>query len=162
MGTDTLLHYHKQRETDSVPRTTQAEIHASSKTSVNGLQAWALRGIAGRGVLIDYSAYARRHNLDVQHFSPHAISVEDILSIATEQAVEFRTGDVLFLRTGYVAGYKELDKAGREKVASVREWCGLGQSRETTEWLWERQFSAVASDSPGFEVRREFPENWND
>lgn len=70
--------------------------------------------------------------------------------------MEFRQGDVLFLRTGYVAAYKGLDASGREKVSGVREWCGLGQSRETTEWLWERQFAAVASDSPGFEVRREY------
>jgi hypothetical protein len=91
----------------------------------------------------------------VNHFAGHAISVEDVLAIAEEQGVEFRTGDVLFLRTGYVAAYKALDAQDRERVSNVREWCGLGQSRETTEWLWKRQFAAVVSDSPGFEVRRE-------
>jgi hypothetical protein len=107
-------------------------------------------------VLVDYASYARRHGIEINHFSGHAITLKDLLAVAAEQDVEFRTGDVLFLRTGYVAAYQELDSAGRERVAQVREWCGLGQSRETTEWLWERQFAAVASDSPGFEVRRTY------
>jgi hypothetical protein len=137
-------------------RTTQEDIHASGRTAINGLQAWCSRGLAGRGVLVDYASYARRHGIEIDHFSGHAITLKDLLAAATEQGVEFRTGDVLFLRTGYVAAYKGLDSDGRERVASVREWCGLGQCRETTEWLWERQFAAVASDSPGFEVRRTY------
>jgi hypothetical protein len=32
----------------------------------------------------------------------------------------------------------------------------LFQGEETTKWLWERQFAAVVSDSPGFEVRRKY------
>jgi hypothetical protein len=135
-------------------RTTQADIHASARTAINGLQSWSARGLAGRGVLIDYASYAKRHRIDVHHFSGHAITLETVLKVIKEQGVDLLPGDVLFLRTGYVAAYKELDKAGRERVAGVREWCGLGQSRETTEWLWQKQFAAVASDSPGFEVRR--------
>lgn len=107
-------------------------------------------------MLIDYASYALRQGIDVDHFGQHAISLKDVLAIAQDQGVEFHTGDVLFLRTGYVAAYKKLDAAGRERVAGIREWCGLAQSRETTEWLWQRQFAAVASDSPGFEVRRTY------
>jgi kynurenine formamidase len=135
-------------------RTTQADIHASDRTSINGLQSWSARGLAGRGVLIDYASYAKRHNIDIHHFSGHAITLENVLDVIKEQGVDLFPGDVLFLRTGYVEAYKALDEAGRERVAVVREWCGLGQSRETTEWLWQKQFAAVASDSPGFEVRR--------
>ncbi|KAJ5772467.1 hypothetical protein N7520_002996 [Penicillium odoratum] len=158
---DSLRHFAYQQDEKFYNGTTQAEIHASSHTSVNSLQSWAPRGLAGRGVLIDYFSYAQRDGLHVQHFSPHAISLESVLRIAREEGIEFRTGDVLFLRTGYVAAYKELDQAGRERVADVREWCGLGQSRETTEWLWERQFAAVASDSPGFEVRPPTEKAWH-
>lgn len=77
-----------------------------------------------------------------------------MLEIAKEQSVEFHTGDILLLRTGYAAAYQKLDSEKRKEVAGVKEWCGLAQSKKTTEWLWERQFAAVASDSPGFEVRR--------
>ncbi|KAJ5661369.1 uncharacterized protein N7484_000741 [Penicillium longicatenatum] len=158
---DSLRHFAYQQDQKFYNGTTQAEIHADCNTSVNGLQAWAPRGLAGRGVLIDYYSYAIREGIDVQHFSSHPISLDNMLSIAKEQNVEFRTGDVLFLRTGYVAGYKKLDQAGRERVAGVREWCGLRQSRETTEWLWERQFAALASDSPGFEVRPPTEKAWH-
>ena len=67
-------------------------------------------------------------------------------------------GDVLFLRTGYVKAYQASSEERKKEISGVREWCGLSQGRETTKWLWERQFAALVSDSPGFEVRREcFP-----
>lgn len=138
--------------------TTQAEIHSAPRTGINDLQGWSAKGLAGRGVLIDYASYAARNGISVDHFAPHSVTLGSVKAIAEEQGVEFRTGDVLFLRTGYVAAYQALGQEERERVAGVREWCGLAQSRETTEWLWERQFSAVASDTPGFELRRKcFP-----
>lgn len=137
-------------------RATQAQIHAFPRTGINGIQSWSARGLAGRGVLIDYASFAARTGITMNPFAPHAITLQSVKDVAAEQGVEFRTGDVLFLRTGYVAAYKALNQEEREKVAGVREWCGLAQSRETTDWLWQRQFAAVASDSPGFEVRREY------
>lgn len=74
--------------------------------------------------------------------------------MAAEQGVGFRRGDVLLVRTGYVAAYDRLSAEERTAVASVRQWCGVAQGEEMTEWLWDHQFAAVASDSPGFECRR--------
>jgi hypothetical protein len=101
-------------------------------------------------------SFAQRRGIDVQHFKPHGIEIEDVKTILKEQGTEPRVGDVLFLRTGYVGAYKLLDESQRKEVASVREWCGLAQGEGTTEWLWDRQFAAVVSDSPGFEVRRKY------
>ena len=139
-----------------LPSVTQDDVHASSRTTANGLQPWTEQGIAGRGVLVDFAGFAERNGIDLAHFAPHAITVEQVVEIAREQKTEFRTGDILFLRTGYIKAYRGLSQDKRDEVASVREWCGLGQSRSTTEWLWQNQFSAVVSDSPGFEVRRKF------
>ena len=99
-------------------------------------------------------SYAERNCIQVSHFEGFAITLEQVLAIAAEQKLELHTGDVLFLRTGFTTAYKALDKDQRRDVASRKDWCGLGQSKETTEWLWERQFAAVASDSPGIEVKR--------
>ena len=99
-------------------------------------------------------SYAERNGLQVSHFEGFAITLDQVLAIAAEQKLELHTGDILFLRTGFTTAYKTLDQDQRRDVASRKEWCGLGQSRETTEWLWKRQFAAVASDSPGFEVKR--------
>lgn len=84
-----------------------------------------------------------------------------MLQVASDQGIEFRTGDILFLRTGYTSAYKSLEASRRKEVAALREWCGLGQSQATTGWLWERQFSAVVSDSPGFEVRPPTEQQWH-
>ena len=141
----------------SIPSATQEDVHSGARTAVNGLQSWTAKGIAGRGVLIDYVSYAARNNIQVSHFGPHAITLDEVHAIAKEQNVEFHTGDILILRTGYAEAYGALSEEKRTEVAGLKEWCGLGQSRATTEWLWKSQLAAVASDSPGFEVRRESP-----
>jgi kynurenine formamidase len=133
---------------------TQEDIHSAAQTAVNGLQPWTKKGLMGRGVLIDFVSYAEKNGIQVSHFEGFAITLDQVLAIAAEQQLELHTGGILFLRTGFTTAYKTLDKDQRRDIASRKEWCGLGQSRETTEWLWERQFAAVASDSPGFEVKR--------
>ncbi|KAL2204654.1 putative cyclase [Sarocladium strictum] len=158
---DSLRHFAYQKEKAFYNGATQADVHASSRTAVNGLQPWTKKGLVGRGVLLDYASYAAKNNIQISHFSPHPITLSDILAIAQDQNVKFQIGDILLLRTGYAAAYKTLDEAKRVEVAGVKEWCGLAQSRETTEWLWERQFAAVVSDSPGFEVRPPTEQAWH-
>jgi kynurenine formamidase len=139
---------------DDLRSATQEDIHSAAQTAVNGLQPWTERGLMGRGVLIDFMSYAKKNGIEVSHFEGFAITLDQVIAIAAEQKVELHTGDILFLRTGFTTVYKTLDDDQRHDVASRKEWCGLGQSQKTTEWLWKRQFAAVASDSPGFEVRR--------
>lgn len=108
----------------------------------------------GRGVLIDYVSWADRTGAPYKAFESHHIPIQVVDAIALEARITFQKGDILFLRTGYVKAYQGLSADERQNVATVRAWTGLGQSRETVEWLWEKQFAAVASDSPGFECRR--------
>ena len=119
------------------------------------MQPWTTRNLAGRGVLIDYAAYAKRQGISYEAFSNHPITIADVEVIAKEQGVIFNTGDVLFLRTGYVAAYKAADET-RRNLAAEGKWTGLSQGRETVEWLWSKQFAALAADCPGFEMIREF------
>lgn len=133
---------------------TQEQIHSAEQTAVNGLQPWTEKGLIGRGVLIDFMSYADRNGIQVSHFEGFAITLDQVLAIVAEQNVEIQPGDILLLRTGFTTVYKTLGNEQRKDVATRKEWCGLGQSRRTTEWLWKQQFAAVASDSPGFEVRR--------
>lgn len=108
----------------------------------------------GRGVLIDYASWADQTGTPYKAFESHCIPIQVADAIAQEAGITFQKGDILFLRTGYVKAYQALSADERKNVATVRAWIGLGQSRETIEWLWEKQFAAVASDSPGFECRR--------
>ena len=61
---------------------------------------WAKKGIVGRGVLIDYYSYAQEQGIDYEPWSYHKITVADIKAIAMKSGIEFRTGDILLLRTG--------------------------------------------------------------
>lgn len=150
-----LLGYMKDLLTLLVARTTQEQIHSAPRTNYNSLQPWTTRNLAGRGVLIDYASYAKRQGISYEAFSGHPITVADIEAIAKEQGVTFNAGDVLFIRTGYVAAYKAADEA-RRKLAAEGKWVGLSQGKETVEWLWAKQFAALAADCPGFEMLREF------
>lgn len=132
---------------------TQDHIYAK-ESNVNSLQPWSNKGLAGRGILIDYASYAQRRDISVAHFAPHGITIDDVKAVAAEQGVTFQPGDVFFLRTGYVKAYQASSEERKKEIASVREWCGLSQGPETTQWLWERQFAALVSDSPAFEVKR--------
>jgi kynurenine formamidase len=129
---------------------TQDQVHGSSGSDysdgVNGLDAWADEGIAGRGILVDYLAYAERNGISYDKTKSHHITVEAVDKILQETGTKAEVGDILFIRTGFVKGYLELDQSQREAIKSERQWPGLVQSKETAEWLWAKQFAAVSLD----------------
>ncbi|KAG8156874.1 hypothetical protein KVR01_013287 [Diaporthe batatas] len=158
---DSTRHFAYQKEKKFYNGITQDEIHEHVSTDQNSLQPWTARGVAGRGVLIDYASWAKEKNISYEKFAKCGISLEDVKAIAQAQKLEFQKGDVLFLRTGYVEAYRGLSPDRRKEVAALKEWIGLAQGRETTEWLWDHQFAAVASDSPGFECRPPVDPAWH-
>ncbi|KAF7864067.1 hypothetical protein EAF04_007032 [Stromatinia cepivora] len=119
----------------------------------NGIEAWTTRGgIVGRGILIDYVAYAQHHNISYSPVSRHEISIETIEEIAREQGVIFRPADILIVRSGFVKWYEEA--GAEERIRSVKnahKFVGVKGCKETVEWIWNRHFSAVAGDTVGFE-----------
>ncbi|PKX96603.1 uncharacterized protein P174DRAFT_438388 [Aspergillus novofumigatus IBT 16806] len=104
---------------------------------VIGIDAWVKHGgIVGRGP-----------------FTATKIPLSAIKQIVEENNIRFRSGDILFLRTGFTAAYDKLS-ADEELAISQREtpqFAGLEAGEATLRWLWENQFAAVASDSPSFE-----------
>lgn len=77
-----------------------------------------------------------------------------IREIALKDHIIFLPGDVLLLRTGFVQRYDSLPEQELKARMESKEMAypGLVGCRESLEWLWDTQFSCVASDSPGFEV----------
>ena len=71
----------------------------------------------------------------------------------TDQNVTFRSGDILFIRSGFTAAYNALSPA--EQLALSKrprpEFMGVEPTEENLQWLWESQFAAVAGDAPAFE-----------
>jgi len=119
-----------------------------------GIDHWSKRGgIVGRGVLLDYVAYAARHNITYNPMSRHGISLSVLKDIAREQGTSFEHADILIVRSGWVKWYEE--HSPEERVKSIRdghEWIGVEGCEETLEWIWDNHFAAVAGDAIGFEA----------
>jgi kynurenine formamidase len=110
-------------------------------------------GIVGRGVLLDYFAWATRKGIEYNPMSRHCITVTDLEAIAKDENVSLCAGDILIVRTGWVKWYEEHGDEERLKhITNGKEWVGVEGCQETVEWLWNRHFAAVAADSIGFEV----------
>lgn len=125
---------------------------------------WAVHGIAGRGILLDYRHYAKIHNIDYDPYTAHPISFDDLKACATYQGIDLRpesqggdikVGDILMVRSGFVERYDQLTpaerKAAAERAHDDIQWAGLKQEEAVKDWLHDCYFAAVAGDSPTFE-----------
>jgi len=138
----------------------QAEDITGQPGTRNGMQAWARRGIAGRGVLIDYRRFALKHGLTYSPGERHEISVEALEAAAKEQGVEFHVGDILFVRSGWMEWYLGLSQEERVKVARMPHTAvGVAQGDEMLRFLWDNHFAAVAGDTIAFEAYPPHPQH---
>lgn len=110
--------------------------------------------MAGRGVLLDYVRYCEKHGKDVPYaFSNHAITVEDLDAIAKDEGVTWKTGDILFVRTGFVRAYESATDEVKKETFSGKKTAFIGviANAESRDWLWNHHFAAVAGDTFAFE-----------
>lgn len=133
---------------------TASDISNRSNTRI-GIHHWAKEGICGRGVLLDYVEYAKRHSIVYKAMSDHAIPLETLLDVAREQGSTFRRGDILLVRVGLTKQWDE-EMTTEEKVAyaamSTPQHAGVEGTEEMLRWIWDEGFAAVASDAVSFEV----------
>lgn len=116
---------------------------------------WHKRGgIVGRGILIDYVAYAARHDIPYSPVEYHAISLAELKQAAKEQGVTPRQGDILLVRSGLIKWYNECsDEATRDAYFSnpTKAGVGVAPNQDTIEWVWNTHFAAVAGDALAWE-----------
>lgn len=134
---------------------TPDEIYAAGAT-VNGVEAWAKRGIAGRGVLIDYHSWAQRNGVEYNRLDSHGVKLDEIKAILEESKIELRQGDIFIMRTGFTEAYARLSAKEKEDYKTNVRFPGIAQGLDVAKWLWEQQFSAVAGDTVAFECFRKF------
>ncbi|MFN0119469.1 MAG: cyclase family protein [Blastocatellia bacterium] len=120
----------------------------------NGIEHWARRGLAGRGVLIDFQRYAAANGIDFAPNRRSEITAEQMEDAARWQGSGFESGDVLTLHTGWVAWYLSLDMNERTALAQpgALEVAGLQQSDDSLRFLWDNHFAAICTDCPTFEA----------
>jgi kynurenine formamidase len=104
-------------------------------------------------VLLDYGAWAARHGIAVDVFTKYGIPTSHLQQLADEEGITFRQGDILFIRSGFVAAYEALSATEEVDMPARKEqsFIGMESSQESARWLWENGFAAVAGDMPGFE-----------
>lgn len=135
--------------------TQQDLIDADSKPTPRlGIQNMARRGIAGRGVLLDWREYADRNKIKYSPFETYPIPLHELQAVAAVQNVHFKEGDILLIRTGWTEAYLTLSTTERADLASrkSRAFVGVDASEEMLRWHWECGFSAVASDTNAYEA----------
>ncbi|KAL2823613.1 hypothetical protein BDW59DRAFT_163191 [Aspergillus cavernicola] len=151
---DGLRHIGYYREGLWYNGTKQPEISGPSevRTSTLGVHAWAKQGIVGRGVLLDYFQWRLAQGRPFDPLSAHAITQEELDACARHQGLQFKRGDILFVRSGWRVGYQQLTSEEKHQwAAKPQQWVGVETSVNSLRWLWDTGFSACAGDAPGWE-----------
>ncbi|PYH39775.1 uncharacterized protein BO87DRAFT_323680 [Aspergillus neoniger CBS 115656] len=143
--------------------TTSTEILDPSSARI-GIAHWAKKGIAGRGVLIDYASYIQRiKGITVNALTRHTVSLDDVLTIAKECNITFQPGDILFLRVGLPTTWDNMtdDEKVKYSQQEMPQHAGLEQSERVVRFLWDQHFAAVAGDAVSFEVYPPVEKEWD-
>ncbi|KAF7314967.1 hypothetical protein MIND_00010800 [Mycena indigotica] len=120
-----------------------------------GIQNWANHGICGRGVLLDLVKFQSKNGvLPYDPWTTHGFSPAELEACAKAEGVEFRRGDILILRAGFIKKYYESSQELRGSLRGKPEtMAGIEQSEDMKRFLWNNHFAAIASDQPALEAR---------
>jgi len=116
-----------------------------------GIEHLALAGIAGRGVLLDVFGWSRRHGTSYAPLAGDTIDAEILARVAEDQGVTLRAGDVLCVRTGYIAEYRALSPALRASPEVWLRFSGLRADEGMAKFLWDSGAAVLAADNPAIE-----------
>jgi kynurenine formamidase len=116
-----------------------------------GIEHFAEHGIAGRGVLIDVERWARAVGRPIAPDEDVRISVEDLDGTVAAQGVSLVPGDIVLLRTGWLAWYLSLDQRGRESAKHQLATPGIESGSRMAEWIWDQHIAVFAGDNPALE-----------
>ncbi|MEX0781829.1 MAG: cyclase family protein [Dehalococcoidia bacterium] len=132
---------------------TQAEITGESG-SRGGIENWAKRGIAGRGVLLDIGRYLASLGTPLDCGTDTRFTIEQLEGCRRAQGVDIRAGDVLILRTGWTSWYLEQDVVKRRELSNrdILKAPGLRAGEAMARYLWDQHVCAIASDVPALEA----------
>ena len=109
-------------------------------------------GLVGRGVLLDYRAYAEAKGIKYDCFSNHAITVQDLEAVAAHQGTNLRQGDIVIIRSGFTEDLGVANAEEQERMLGTHSGVGVKGNKESAKWFWNHHFAAVAGDALAFEV----------
>jgi kynurenine formamidase len=119
---------------------------------VLGIESWATRGIAGRGVLLDVARHLEERGDPLHWGTRREISVAELDATREAAGVEMREGDIVMVRTGWAAGYNDAPREAQVAAKSRLDSPGLAATEDMAAYLWDWGASAVAGDNVGLEA----------
>ncbi len=105
-----------------------------------------------RGVLADVARFAKDSGDVFRAMAPFVITPSLIDACLSAEGVELVPGDILMIRTGYVAEYLHLSPYEQQELGRDLTSAGLSPGEETSEFLWDHRVAGVVMDNPGIEV----------
>lgn len=101
--------------------------------------------------------------MELSGMSGHAIALEEVLEIAKECHIEFKPGDIFFLRCGFTKTWESISLDEKKEYRALTQahkhrHTGLIQSEAVSRFIWDNHIVAVAGDGVSFEVGRLQPQ----
>jgi kynurenine formamidase len=120
----------------------------------NGIEHWARRGMVTRGVLLDVARYAAANGNPIDGAELTRFPVSLLEATRRAQGVEIRTGDILLIRSGWMAWYQQAPPAERMRITHVPnlKTPGIAAGKDMAAYLWNLHIAAIASDAPALEA----------
>jgi hypothetical protein len=118
----------------------------------SGIETLAGFGLATRAVLIDlprhFAATGRRWATD----ESIAASADDLRAALDRTATTLEAGDVLLVRTGWLANFLAAGPAEREAIFRGQKYSGISGQEDMWAFLWDNKVAAVAADNLAVEA----------
>lgn len=131
------------------------DVIGPNPTTILGIQEAAQKGIAGRGILLDYARWMDSQGATIDVFSSQTITAAELDAVADFQGLSGKwaqPGDILLIRTGWVRQYNTLSKADQQALPyGPGNWIGVLANDDTARWVWEKKLALVGGDNPAFE-----------
>jgi kynurenine formamidase len=127
---------------------------ADDATNRLGIHHLAQHGIVSRGVLVDIPPAFKGGAASYDPLGYFEITADVLAATLETQHVTLRQGDILLVRTGWLAAYLSLNHHEQAEIAAGEPaHPGLFGS-QIPEYLWNHRIAAVASDNPALEAAR--------
>jgi hypothetical protein len=115
-----------------------------------GIDTLVRTGLVLRGVLLDVPRWFAATGQRRDAFSDDPITPDELLAVAQHQGTTWAPSDLLLVRTGWLAAYRE-QGGTPTALDAVPTSAGLHAGAATAEFLWNEGFSAIACDNPAVE-----------
>jgi len=137
-----------------------AVVHGTE--SRNGIDKALRHGIAGRCVLADLARHFAATGREWGPLGSLRASAEDLSACLAAQDVALRPGDILLVRTGWLAAFRAApDVDARDRLirgtTNTQDYSGLSGGQDMWRFLWDRGIAAVCADNPTVEAWPYFP-----